>query len=176
VGGRNAGTYRTASLVLGLGLSFAAQAAPEPVPVVFNVRILHEATADIVKSALRGAAERLESPTCQAVFSDFSDLAGRPLQERLESLGQTPQGYLGQIFFYDGAKEPRCQSQDILAVTSPGSHVVHVCPKAIRAMYWRQPLYVEATLIHEALHTLGLGENPPTSREITSQVVKRCRR
>jgi hypothetical protein len=33
----------------------------------------------------------------------------------------------------------------------------------------------EATVIHEALHTLGLGENPPTSREITAGVLKRCR-
>ena len=39
---------------------------------------------------------------------------------------------------------------------------------------WRGAL--EATLIHEALHTLGLGENPPTSREITSRVVSRCHR
>jgi len=176
VGGRNGRSFRTACVALGLGLSFAAQAEPEPVPVAFNVRIAHEATADVVRDALRGAAERLESPKCQAVFSDFSDLSGRPLQERLESLGQTPQAYLGQIFFYDGSKEPRCQSEGVLAVTSPGSHVVHVCPKAIRAMYWRQPLYVEAILIHEALHTLGLGENPPTSREITSRVVRRCRR
>ena len=29
-------------------------------------------------------------------------------------------------------------------------------------------------VIHEMLHTLGLEENPPTSEEITRQVVKRC--
>ena len=176
MGARNGQYLRTACGVLGLGLSLAATARPEPVPLAFNVRILHEETADVVQSALRGAAGRLESPACQAVFSDFQDLAGRPLQERLESLGQTPQSYLGQIFFYDGSKEPRCQAPEILAVTSPGSHVVHVCPKAIRVLFRRQPLYVEATLIHEALHTLGLGENPPSSREITSRVVRRCRR
>jgi hypothetical protein len=32
----------------------------------------------------------------------------------------------------------------------------------------------EAILIHEILHTLGLGENPPSSAEITRQVWRRC--
>jgi hypothetical protein len=31
-------------------------------------------------------------------------------------------------------------------------------------------------VIHEALHTLGLGENPPTSTEITSRIAARCQR
>jgi len=29
-------------------------------------------------------------------------------------------------------------------------------------------------IIHEMLHTLGLGENPPSSREITQRVNERC--
>ncbi len=29
-------------------------------------------------------------------------------------------------------------------------------------------------VIHEMLHTLGLGENPPTSIEITQRVKGRC--
>jgi hypothetical protein len=29
-------------------------------------------------------------------------------------------------------------------------------------------------IIHEMLHTLGLGENPPSSREITQRVTERC--
>ena len=29
-------------------------------------------------------------------------------------------------------------------------------------------------MIHEFLHTLGLGENPPTSQEITERVSNRC--
>jgi hypothetical protein len=62
----------------------------------------------------------------------------------------------------------------VLAVAFPGSPAVFVCSKAFREVYRKHPLYAEATLIHEALHTLGLGENPPTSREITSRVVKRC--
>jgi hypothetical protein len=29
-------------------------------------------------------------------------------------------------------------------------------------------------VIHELLHALGLGENPPLSVEITGQVMRRC--
>jgi hypothetical protein len=31
-------------------------------------------------------------------------------------------------------------------------------------------------IIHEELHSLGLGENPPDSKEITQQVIARCGR
>jgi hypothetical protein len=33
----------------------------------------------------------------------------------------------------------------------------------------------EAMVIHEMLHTLGLGENPPSTFEITERVRQRCR-
>ena len=31
-----------------------------------------------------------------------------------------------------------------------------------------------AVIIHEALHSLGLGENPPSSQAITARVLNRC--
>ena len=34
----------------------------------------------------------------------------------------------------------------------------------------------EAVLIHELLHSLGLGENPPDSAAITDRVMARCER
>lgn len=34
----------------------------------------------------------------------------------------------------------------------------------------------DIVIIHEMLHSLGLGENPPTSDEITKRVVQRCGR
>jgi hypothetical protein len=159
-----------------VGLSVPAKAGSGPSPLAFEVRISHAPTADTVREALRGAAKRLERAECQAVFEDFADASGNALSQRLVQLGETPQSYLGRVLFYDGSTQPRCQTRgkDVLAVTAPGSPVVFVCPEAIRDQYRRQPLYVEATLIHEALHTLGLGENPPSSREITSRVVRRC--
>jgi hypothetical protein len=43
----------------------------------------------------------------------------------------------------------------------------------------RQPGVAESMVIHEILHTLGLGESPqpgaPTSIEITQRVEARCR-
>ena len=38
----------------------------------------------------------------------------------------------------------------------------------------RDPWTAENMVIHEMLHTLGLGENPPSSREITRRVNDRC--
>jgi hypothetical protein len=32
----------------------------------------------------------------------------------------------------------------------------------------------EILIIHEVLHTLGLGENPPPSADITARVMARC--
>jgi hypothetical protein len=37
-----------------------------------------------------------------------------------------------------------------------------------------RPYEAEVCLIHDMLHTLGLGENPPTSSEITQRVKRRC--
>jgi len=34
---------------------------------------------------------------------------------------------------------------------------------------------VVAVFIHEMLHTLGLGENPPSTQEITGRVLLQCR-
>jgi hypothetical protein len=34
--------------------------------------------------------------------------------------------------------------------------------------------YLAALFIHEILHTLGLGESPPSSEAITARVVVRC--
>jgi hypothetical protein len=85
---------------------------------VFLVRIAHEATADTVRRALQGAAERLASDGCRSVFGDFVDLAGHPLQEALERTGQSPAG-LTQILFYDGSRHRLCQKGRVLAVAIP---------------------------------------------------------
>ena len=51
------------------------------------------------------------------------------------------------------------------------------CERAARAspsFQGRSPRRPRAVLLHEVLHTLGLGENPPTSAHITQRVVERC--
>ena len=157
-------------------LAFLAASAPGPVGAEkYAIHIDHEITAGTLRRVLDGARERLAEPRCQQVLEDFADAAGRPLRNRLAETGRRPQDYLGLVVFYDGRKHPRCGQKGVLAVANAGSHVVWVCPDQLYATARSNPVWAEATLIHEALHTLGLGENPPSSREITSQVIRRCR-
>jgi len=132
--------------------------------------------AAAVREALQGAFDRLGQERCQGVFTDFVDAAGRPLQDELDHRGQTGQECLRRVHFRDGTTHRRCGRRSVMAVTSPGSPIVYVCPEAFWKWFRRGRLEVEATLIHEALHTLGLGEDPPPSREITARVIRRCRR
>jgi hypothetical protein len=143
-------------------------------PFRYAIHIPHEATAGMLRRVLDGARQRLAEPRCQEVLDEFSGADGRPLRFRLDELGWSPEDYLGLIVFYDGRKHRRCRAKGTLAVTQVGSRVVYVCPEELSRRARQYPLWAEATLIHEALHTLGLGENPPASREITSAVVRRC--
>jgi hypothetical protein len=154
----------------------------EPVSVQANVlppyaiRIAHRPTADLLRLVLDGARRRLAKPRCEAVLDAFAAESGGVLRDRLGESSQSAAGYLGLIIFYDGSKLPPCGKLEVLAVTAPGSRVVYVCSEQFRDAARANPLWVEATLIHEALHTLGLGENPPSSQEITSRVIRLCRR
>ena len=122
-----------------------------------------------------GARRRLEQPACRGLFAEFSDASGRTLQENLDALGETGGNYLARVLFADGSGRPRCGGDEAYAFTKPGSRVVYVCGRAFKNLASRDPVKAQAIVIHEALHTLGLGENPPTSAEITARVVARCR-
>jgi hypothetical protein len=77
------------------------------------------------------------------------------------------------VVFADGSRQRACRSDTVLGVTNAGSHVVFLCAR-FAEMEWKDPRYGEAILIHEMLHSLGLGENPPSSWEITTKVLKGC--
>lgn len=126
--------------------------------------------------AVRDAAARLESARCRAVFSDFHDGRGRTLDERLADLGESPESYLHLIVFYDGSGLPGCADHAMLAKTMVGSRAVFICAPQFEEMRRHAPWLATAVIIHEELHSLGLGENPPTSRDITFGVVSRCGR
>jgi hypothetical protein len=55
-----------------------------------------------------------------------------------------------------------------------GASHVFVCGPRFLSAWKRGPHLVEITVIHEVLHTLGLGENPPSSRAITNVVREHC--
>jgi hypothetical protein len=159
-----------------LGLVLAASAAGAFPDLV---RLENSFQAEAVRRALAGAAARMEDERCQAVLAAFRDGAGRTLRQNLDERGQTPSGFLGRIFFYDGDLSAMCRHShrgQVFAFTAPGSHVVFVCGERFHDGWRRKPKWAEVALIHEALHTLGLGEDPPSSEEITSRVAESCAR
>jgi len=140
----------------------------------FRVRDFNPMHTAAVERALAGAARRLESPECRRIFADFRDASGSPLQDRLDALGLAAPDYLSFIVFADGAGTRSCHDRDIMAVTAPGSRVVYVCGRRFAEAQSRSATRAELVVLHEALHTLGLGENPPDSLEITRRVGERC--
>jgi hypothetical protein len=104
------------------------------------------------------------------------DTAGRPLRHALEEWTPSPAEYVGLVPFVDGSRERLCRRTSVALVAQPGVRRVFVC-RAFAEVALRQPAVAEAMVIHEILHTLGLGEAPmpgqPTSLEITQRVEQR---
>jgi hypothetical protein len=123
--------------------------------------------------AAKAAAERLERPECQKVLSDFRDPSGHTIQERLDRIGDTPRQYLARLTFRE-ALDRRCQDSARLAFTTVGQREVFICGTQLWRTYPTDPAHVEALIIHEMMHTLGLRENPPSSLDINAGVLKRC--
>ena len=134
---------------------------------------LGDADARSLEIARQGAMRRLRSSECQKVLTDFADLQGRPLTQRLALFDLPPDEYLARVSFLDGSRRPLCQARKAEMVTTPGAGRVLVCPTFL-PIVWKDRVLAEVYVIHEMLHTLGLGEDPPTSRQITDQVEKRC--
>lgn len=173
---------RRAFILLGwLAAVPAGGTVPEPAErqgqveaeLALRVRLAGASRAAVMR-ALAGAAGRLDQPSCQAVLGDFEAAAGDQPARRLETLRLTASDFLNVIVFARGARQGRCAEPGVLAVTTPGSRVVYVCEGRFAELAAGDPETAEATLIHEALHSLGVPENPPTSREITRRVLARC--
>lgn len=139
-----------------------------------KVRLTNAADARAVRLAVLGAANRLADSRCQEVLSRFRDASGRTLRTNLEALGQTPSGYLERVWFYPGSHLQACQSRRVFAVTAPGSRVVFICLPQFRSHQWTAGADAEVVIIHEALHSLGLGEDPPSTEQITYEVQRAC--
>ena len=126
-------------------------------------------------AALEAASARFADGDCSKILTDFEDRNGRSLADRLSAVAVDIRAYLKMVTFIDDTRHKLCVS-GVLAFTVPGGRVVRVCTEELKRIYALQPEYVVASLIHEILHTLGLGENPPSSREITRRVLGRCGR
>ena len=124
--------------------------------------------------ALALAWERLAQPDCDAVLTKFNDRAGRPLADHLAGLSVDLQTYLTMLVFIDGSREAPCVT-GTFAFTAPGTRVIRLCVEALKRTWFQDQEHTVANFIHEVLHTLGLGENPPSSAEITRRVETACR-
>ncbi len=129
---------------------------------------------DKFRPSVEEARRRLSDSRCADVLTDFEDLEGRRLDLKLADLHHTAASYLSLVLFYDGRPTKECGPQSVLAWTNTGSRAVHVCANQFLAEQRRHPGYTANTLIHEMLHTLGLGETPPDPRVITARVAARC--
>jgi hypothetical protein len=127
-----------------------------------------------LRRALLSARRRLGEEPCRSVLTDFTSAEGRTLDTVLRDLGRSPEAHLDSLLFRDGSTRPRCASQAILAFTHVGGDTIYVCASQFHRVAERNPAAADLVLIHEALHTLGLRENPPTSGEINARVALRC--
>jgi hypothetical protein len=154
---------------LGRSPEEARAIGPDPPGILLH----HPGDVLPVRMAVDSARHKLANFGCQQVLDDFRDAQGRSLRDNLDALGMQPTEYLALIAYRDGDDLPsgRCRSSGAAAVTHPEDRVVYLCGDNFRA---QSPGTRANTLIHELLHSLGLGENPPSSAEINGQVRKRC--
>ncbi len=129
-----------------------------------------------LQQALALARRKLLLAACRDVFGDFADRDGRPLLADLAATGRSAADYLEGIRFLDGRWTGPCLPSGIYAWTHPGGGAVHLCLERFAPLARTNPSVAANILIHEELHALGLGEDPPTSRVITSRVGRRCGR
>jgi hypothetical protein len=164
--------FRVAVAMAALVVPATGRAAAKGWPLV---HVSDPVAAAVARAALDAAQDWAAQPACTHVVEDFRDEAGRPLTERLASFGADLAGYLEMLTFVDDSRHQACRS-GIVAFTEPGSRVVRICSDELKRRWREQPRDTKAAFLHETLHTLGLGENPPTSREITERVLARCGR
>lgn len=126
------------------------------------------------RQALDRARRLLGKPRCRGVLTQLVDTEGHALADRLDTLGVDVQTYATMIVFIDGTRNRSCAG-GVIAFTRPGSRVVHLCSNELKETWQQNPAYVVSAFIHELLHTLGLGENPPSTQEITRRLLQQCR-
>jgi hypothetical protein len=177
------------AVVFSTGLAFTILAGTGPAggasqtdPRTLYARPLNTLDAAAVERAKAGAARRLQELECLQVLSDFTDPEGRTLDRNLEPWAMSAARYALMLPFWDGRAIPRCRRARVELVATRGTAAVYMCPGGTGAVQSRfaviqaqNPTLAEAMVIHEVLHTLGLGEDPPSSFEITEKVRQRCR-
>lgn len=129
----------------------------------------------VVERTVERAAARLADPACAAVLRDFDDpRSGRPLAETLAASGRSAPEFLASLRFVEADHMAPCRLRTPWAWVPVGGDVVFVCKGRFLSLVRKNEWLAGNVLVHEALHALGLGENPPRSDEITQAVARRC--
>ena len=136
--------------------------------------MLYGRSGAIVREAVAGAIRRVTRPQCESLVGELTDERGYPLAWNLSQTGMTPSGYLAEMRFVEGEGTYQCGFESTVALTRPSSRVVFVCGGRFAHYFSTRRLRGEVIIIHEFLHSLGLGENPPSSNTITELVEERC--
>lgn len=182
VAGKHGLVARLAAAGLAAALSINAKACNEEKRTLspgaerdeWRVQVPDPVARRASRQALDRARRLLEAPRCRSVLTQFADREGHALADRLETLGVDVQTYLTMIVFIDDSRHRSCV-EGVIGFTQPDSRVVHLCIDELKGRWRQNPTYVVAVFIHEMLHTLGLGENPPPTQEITRRVLQQCR-
>jgi hypothetical protein len=140
-----------------------------PAPPSFRVQISDAQLRDAAELALRTASARVAASRCQGLLVEFADQRGQPLAVRLKAVRMSLHDYLRAVYFVDGRAHRSCRGP--VAVTVPGSRMVYLCGDAFVRL---SPDEAWITILHEVLHSLGLGERPPTPAFISFRVRERC--
>ena len=171
---RSAGRHvRVLVIGMALGAVLGVDHARASKATVSNARLRQPRDRVFLTEAIRGAARRLGNPRCLELLDDLRDRSRRPLREALQAEGVSAPEFLDHLYFYDGT-EAGCGAHR-LAYTVPGYRVVYICSSRFRDVFQRNTSLAEVAVVHEALHCLGLGENPPTPQEINARVQAACR-
>ena len=126
-----------------------------------------------VRRAMDLALRKLAWPDCPGVYEEFALADGRTPRSQLDRMGMGPEEFLETLVFVDGSWDPVCHVGRVALTTTPGSRVIRVCP-GFPEYQLQDPGMSAVLIIHESLHALGLGEDPPSSSEITQRVERRC--
>jgi hypothetical protein len=154
---------------------FESAAAAEATPPKPRVSIPGVSRID-VQQAVERAGKRLAGGSCRALLSEYHREADNlSLAAGLEERGLTLEQHLATLAWVDGSADPACRRGAAFAgMARSGERRVYVCPNRFRELARTNAVAAEVVVVHEVLHTLGLGENPPSSREITARVFSRC--
>jgi hypothetical protein len=161
--------FGVAVVILGLSLPRPAAADNENGPGL-TLNLTFDARHSVRRAVTR-ALVTLARPGCSRIFEDFELPDGRTPRNELDRLGIGAETLIRSLVFVDGSSDPVCRNGRAVLTTTPGSRLIRVCPGFAQL---DDPSLRAVLVLHESLHALGLGENPPSSRDITNRVEHLC--